>query len=241
MTAAKTVNPVEIDTELAALWGHYAELGRTLDSVVSDLHYDANDKKIRVGRSTRWAMSTTEAVTAAQTRLDAGEVKSWDVASATRALTRYADLVAHRAMKREEIAVLDAVYDAAPWSRFFEVTSSDGHIHSSMSCSTCNNGRYMTDFVWHPELSGLTEADAVKALGPILCSVCFASAPISWQQSRAEVRAAADKASGLYCDGTMARDIKWRNSPYGTCTTCEQTVSVTSTGKARKHKKEAGK
>lgn len=61
------------------------------------------------------------------------------------------------------------------WSRFYAVPG--GHIHSSMGCSTCNNGQFPTVFMWLPELSGLTEVDAVKEHGPALCTVCFPSAP----------------------------------------------------------------
>lgn len=70
---------------------------------------------------------------------------------------------------------LEAKYTG--WSRFFLVTSSTGHIHSSMHCSTC---RPTTTYGWLPELSGKTEAEAVEAHGPALCSVCFASAPVEW-------------------------------------------------------------
>jgi Skp family chaperone for outer membrane proteins len=63
------------------------------------------------------------------------------------------------------------------WSRFFLVTNSGGHIHSTMACTTCFA---TTQFAWLPALSGLTEADAVEAHGEILCSVCFPSAPVAW-------------------------------------------------------------
>lgn len=63
------------------------------------------------------------------------------------------------------------------WSRFFLVTNVNGHIHSSMACSTCFP---TTEFAWLPTLSGLTEADAVAEQGEILCSVCFPSAPVAW-------------------------------------------------------------
>jgi hypothetical protein len=72
------------------------------------------------------------------------------------------------------------------------VTSSNGHVHSSMYCSTC---RPTTTYGWLPELSGKTEADAVDELGPNLCSVCFPTAPTDWvggkiTKSQAEKRAA---------------------------------------------------
>jgi hypothetical protein len=64
------------------------------------------------------------------------------------------------------------------WSRFYLVTSSaNGHIHRDTHCSTC---RWGTEYAWLPELSGLTEADAVAEYGEILCSVCYPSAPVEW-------------------------------------------------------------
>lgn len=74
----------------------------------------------------------------------------------------------------DEIRELEAQYTG--WSRFFLVTSSTGHVHSSTHCSTC---RPTTAFGWLPELSGKTEKVAVKELGPNLCSICFASAPVA--------------------------------------------------------------
>jgi hypothetical protein len=60
--------------------------------------------------------------------------------------------------------------------------------HSTTSCSTC---RFDTVFAWLPELSGLSEADAVEAYGSILCTVCFPSAPVEWTggESKAAIEA----------------------------------------------------
>lgn len=63
------------------------------------------------------------------------------------------------------------------WSRFFLVKASNGHIHSSMNCHSTFPS---TMWAWLPELSGLTEADAVEAYGGILCTHCFPSAPTDW-------------------------------------------------------------
>lgn len=76
-------------------------------------------------------------------------------------------------MERE--AAAQAAYTG--WSRFFVVTSSAGHVHSSTSCSTC---RPTTMYGWLPELSGKDEATAVAELGPTLCTVCFPTAPVDW-------------------------------------------------------------
>lgn len=85
----------------------------------------------------------------------------------------------------------DETFAEHRWSRFFLVTSSTGHIHRSMSCSTC---RPTTRYGWLPDLSGKTEADAVAEHGPALCSVCFPSAPLDWTGSKL-TKAAATKAS----------------------------------------------
>jgi len=89
------------------------------------------------------------------------------------ALAEYVDAGQRVDDVREQIRDLEAAYTG--WSRFFLVTSSSGHIHSSMHCTTC---RPTTTYGWLPELSGETEAEAVKAHGPSLCSVCFPGAPV---------------------------------------------------------------
>lgn len=82
----------------------------------------------------------------------------------------------------------EALFEQERWSRFFLVTSSQGHIHSSMSCGTC---RPTTTFGWLPELSGSTEAEAVEQQGPALCTVCFPSAPLEWTAEKISKAAAA--------------------------------------------------
>ena len=74
-----------------------------------------------------------------------------------------------------EEAIEEAESEYTGWSRFFVVTSSQGHIHSSMRCTSCYR---TTTYGWLPELSGKTEAEAVAAHGPALCTVCFPSAPV---------------------------------------------------------------
>jgi hypothetical protein len=90
---------------------------------------------------------------------------------------------------RVEIETLEDQYTG--WSRFFLVNNTNGHIHSSLSCSTCH---ITTSFSWLPTLSGLTEADAVEAHGCILCSVCFPTAPVSWTDGISKVAQAAKDA-----------------------------------------------
>lgn len=91
------------------------------------------------------------------------------------------------------------------WSRFYLVTSSPGHVHSSTACSTCNR---RTRYGWLPELSGKTEGETVGELGSNLCSVCFPSAPVEHQGGKL-TKAQAEKIR----DGGLAaaREIMGKN------------------------------
>ncbi|WP_053122708.1 hypothetical protein [Mycolicibacterium conceptionense] len=131
-----------------------------------------------------------------------------------------------------EIRKLNAVFNRHGWSRFFLVPA--GHIHATMDCSTCNNGREPTKFAWLPELSALTEADAVAEHGALLCSACFPSAPTEWTNFY-EKRAAEKKAA--QCPGSGTWDYpRGTRRRYVPCDRCGDMVSITSTGKLRAHK-----
>ena len=129
-------------------------------------------------------------------------------------------------------------YRSRPWSRYYLVTSSDGHIHSSTQCSTCNKGHEPTGFALVPYLSGSSSEDAVADLGSALCSVCFPDAPVesreqikisasvaltlaeqgveAFQQAREKARANAVKRAQERCEGsgqpTTAGD-RWHHCP----------------------------
>lgn len=74
------------------------------------------------------------------------------------------------------------------WARFFLVTSSAGHVHSSTSCSTC----YITTrFALRTDLSAQSATEAIEALGETLCTVCFPEAPIAGKPKKITKAAAA--------------------------------------------------
>jgi hypothetical protein len=101
-----------------------------------------------------------------------GTIPSYEARRALEAFPKRNERLAVVDRIRDEINELNRLYTG--WSRFFLVTSSPGHVHSSMHCSSC---RPTTTYGWLPELSGKDEATAVGELGPTLCSVCFTSAP----------------------------------------------------------------
>lgn len=77
----------------------------------------------------------------------------------------------------DEMSPLNAEYvRRGRWTRAFVVA--DGHVHSSMECSTCNNGIYPTEFGWVTEFSGQSEAEVVEAAGSRACTVCYLTAPV---------------------------------------------------------------
>jgi hypothetical protein len=190
--------PFDTDTELAKLHGEVQYEMQKITWAEDAIHRLAGDKRDRYTRTPVWAMPTAECieiVLAAASRYadlpayDAPDrdeaVAAWDSPVPLHDARRGIEQVEKRSAAMtaaqklyERIAELNAVWEEHRWSRFFLVTSSAGHVHSSMWCSTC---RPTTAYGWKPELSGKSEAEAVKALGPALCSVCFPSAPVAHQ------------------------------------------------------------
>jgi hypothetical protein len=67
-------------------------------------------------------------------------------------------------------AIDDAEYTG--WNRFFLVK----HIHSNRHCSSF---RWNTRIGWLPQVSGLTEAEALAQYDETLCTKCFKTAPVA--------------------------------------------------------------
>jgi hypothetical protein len=210
-TDAKTStrHEAEVDEQLAELWSTVSSAQRDINSIRNTLARTLGLKRHGSYGSFYYTETIDEIVALAEAKLDGliGYVKT----EVVQALDK---IVAARAAAEP----LEAEYNAQPWSRFFLVTSSDGHIHSSMQCSTCYHD---TEFGWLPTLSGLTQADAVAEHGEILCSICFPDAPVAWtngtsKKTQAEraardaakrERDAAKNAKAIYdLDGSVLKD-----------------------------------
>lgn len=155
---------------------------------------------------------------------------------------------------QEACREVDAEYNRRPWSRYWLVTSSDGHIHRSCHCSTCNKGLRRTGFALTPFLSGKTDADAVADLGPALCSVCFPDAPVeSKEQARIPARLAlalaeegveafqkarqeASAKRAARCPGSGQQGILDGHRAFHKCPVCGESQRATAGGKFRPHK-----
>ena len=231
----------EHDTRLAEVT---RGLGASMDRVegaIHDIHRSAGDCTGYTGgrRYATWGMSLEDAIAAAN-RVAAGNLESlgaragWNLRNAPQraqaALTALENAQRDVAAAEVVVAKLEEVWRTrGRWARFFLVPN--GHIHASTACRSLHP---TTRIFWLPELSGESEADAVAAHGPTLCTHCFPLAPVEWT-TKAPVAPPPDQcpASGRYVPGAQLR----LSSPRGHCPDCGQTVSVTSRGNARKHKR----
>lgn len=112
-------------------------------------------------------------------------MNKYEIAAATPATidAKLAELYAAEARLEAELArvraaqaPLEAEYEArGRWTRAFLVNNTSGHVHSSMSCSSCFP---TTAYKWVTDLSGATEAEIIDAAGWRACTVCFPDAPV---------------------------------------------------------------
>ncbi len=189
-----TATPVQIDTKLAALYGQLSKVQDRRESIWETIHHLAGDQKSWIGNRRYWGMKNGQALIALIEAQDAGTLVAYKVTQANETRAALKASGAEIKALNAQIAELNEIFNAAPWSRFFLVNNNNGHIHSATNCSTTYP---TTSWSWNPELSGKTEADAVAELGEILCTVCFPSAPVAWTSgiSKAAQVAQAERAA----------------------------------------------
>lgn len=223
----ETAPPAEFDTLLADLHREYQVAQLKLERALDQLHYAVGDRKEWVGQPGRrraaWRLTHDQAETAAR---ESGDPY---------ALRKLGDVNDGRTRVKalsERINECDETWARrGGWSRFYSVPG--GHVHSDRGCHTL---RITTRLTWNPGLSGKTEAEAVAALGPTLCTHCFPSAPVEWTRGKEDT----DRCPGSNkapVDGTR----RWAGlSQYGKCPECGGVIQVTMSG-LRKHKPKGAK
>lgn len=179
-----TQTPVEIDTQIAALWGkRYAHqdkadqawkyLANYVGIIRSVKFRDASKDEIRE------FLQEYEEISESVEQLAIVYPDPYTRGQAYRAWQQYLEYLTRSAAADEvfaEIEVLDAEWERrGRWSRAFLVTNGNGHVHSSMHCSTC---RLTTRFHWVVDFSDHTEAEIVEAAGERACTTCYPSAPV---------------------------------------------------------------
>lgn len=220
---------VVIDRQLADIYGRAQKVNAIRAGLHARFLHYAGAKKL--GRY-RWDMTGDEARIATGVKLAEGKFVSYEVRNVEDAVRQWNGSVVDLAKLLVEREPLELAYFANPWSRFFLVNG--GHIHASQQCHTL---RPTTQIGWLPELSGLTEGDAVQAHGTILCSHCFPTAPVEWCVGPVKT----GQCPGVdqpAVDKTPVRG--WPPKVYGVCAGCGQRFTVNGNGKPRSHKPKAG-
>ena len=229
-----TINPRDIDTQIAELANQQDQaLARVAARTDSARTVCGEHKDYSRTRNGKWTTTDAQAIATLRERLNADTFLPTDKRRAQDTMDGYTAAVEEVRVIGEQIDALDDVWRAHRWSRFFLVTSSDGHIHSSQACSTCRPGR--TKFGWLPDVSGKTEADAVAQYGPMLCTVCFPTAPTAWTVGK-------PKDDDGKCPGSLTSQYGASRKGYvagnwGECNHCGQRITLTKSGNMRSHKK----
>jgi hypothetical protein len=159
---------VEVDTRLAETHKHLSDINYNIERAESAIRR-ATGQTYRHGQ---WDGTLEDALAINAFR------NEWDARGHAEGIKSRNDLLPIRDSLRVIIDACNKDWrDNGYWSRFYLVTNTNGHIHSSLSCSTCFHD---TNFAWLTHLSGLDEAGAVQAEGEVLCTICYPSAPVAW-------------------------------------------------------------
>lgn len=148
-----TATPVEIDTELAAIYVRGYEASGVVAQVAHWLESAKASLAKKEAGDLRYSTASPEYVAELEAKLAVAS----ETACATWALTRPYDAEFAR---------------RGGWSRLYLVDNSGGHVHRTMSCSTCFP---TTQFTWLPEYSDKPATEVVEAAGALTCLVCFGS------------------------------------------------------------------
>jgi hypothetical protein len=163
------MTPPEVDDLFSAAWDRRYGLVMSTFDIWDDLHYAVNDR--RTGRRS-WRLSHAEA----KAKVDQS---MGSLGSAVRVLAKLHTAQGRIAeLDNTILAKLNTEFDRrGGWTRAYLVT--DGHVHRSMHCSTCNNGESPTRFFWMIDYSGKTEDEIIEAAGERACTICYPDAPVA--------------------------------------------------------------
>lgn len=177
-----TATPVEIDTVLYDLYLQQHKARYKVSTTAEAVHRAAKDKRV-YGRRAHWKMTTAQAIDAA-TCIAENDDQSYYRRQATEALNGYTEARAALAAIHAEQATIGSEFTRrGGWTRAYLVTNGNGHVHSSMTCSTCNRGEQATSFEWMVDYSDQPETVIVADAGWRACTRCFPTAPIGDAES----------------------------------------------------------
>jgi hypothetical protein len=155
--------PKEIDTQIADLYETYYSASQPLVAVLSRLK--AARKRLERERIERFREGTERDIEYLEGKANE-----------------------HRAVMKqilEEVVPYEVEYKRRPWTRGFLVRNANGHVHKTMSCSTCTPS---TQYYWLTEYSGKDEGELVGDAGERACTVCYPSAPVNILQRPSRIQ-----------------------------------------------------
>lgn len=171
-----TATPVEIDTALAALYEESYDLSSQFSLRHDRLFALAERRPVYSKPGYRPLPTATFDEAYDIVCAIADDPRRSGSAYAKRVVEELAEIRAARAAnKAAQQRLHDEFKRRGGWTRAFLVRNNGGHIHSSMSCSTCYS---TTQFGWLPQVSGHDEAEIVEQAGSDACTVCYPSAPV---------------------------------------------------------------
>lgn len=165
---------VQVDEALYAFYRERLALLHKQASALVSVRYAAGDKQRWTYEGNRqvqrWTFTFEEVFDKARHTADTDT--TYRGQQAKDALAEYERVTSDLRINQGVQSELKRAYAARPWTRAFLVT--DGHVHSSMECSTCFP---TTEFSWLTQFSDHNEDEIVEAAGERACTVCYPSAP----------------------------------------------------------------
>ncbi|WP_251151291.1 hypothetical protein [Cellulosimicrobium sp. Marseille-Q4280] len=234
-TRLTTLTPPEADTELVQILNSAVSARREVDYALGEVHRAVGDRQTWERKGPVWGLSHADAEAKAReladSDLDPDDENYYRAAAARKAVPRYDAATLALALLDEQNALHEAEFARrGGWTRAFLATSTGGHVHASMGCSTCNRGESPTEFQLMTDYSGTGEDTIVADAGYRACTVCFPSAPVGdatslptkmlstdevakaaarTEREAKKAKAAEDRiAKGLTADGSPLR-VEW--------------------------------
>lgn len=172
----RTADPVEFDEHAQAEAQKASKARSRHDSRLHTLHRAIGDRKQPSGA---WGKSDEQTLQAARewVMLADGGAASEPTGARIRQPLRDAEQSQQELEEaRQRVEDLEEAFRIrGGWNRAFLVSNANGHVHSSMSCSTC---RPTTTFAWMTQYSGAEEDAIVADAGHRACTACYPSAPL---------------------------------------------------------------
>lgn len=169
-----TATPVEIDTELHALYGRIANLRSQSDRVEREIYrIDSVEPDTYTSMLPQYSAEHREKLAKEVARLDK-EVMDIQV---------------------YEVSPLQVEFlRRGGWTRYYLVDNVNGHVHKGQDCATCFP---TTQYEWLVEQSGLSAKELVSLAGEQACTVCFPWAPIDDLKKKTQLESVPKKAARL--------------------------------------------